>query len=716
MKHILIKIFLIIIILDLVNSNIQPCFSQTISKKQQYKIDSLSAIINNPNSHDTSLAVAYVNLSEIIYLTNPDTMLPLCNKTRAIAERVLANNPPLSIKQSLLKSLGLALNNIGYVYSYQGNITKALRYYNKSLKIREEIGDKRGIAESLNNIGNIYDNQGDISQALGYYYKSLKIQKEIGDKEGIANSLNNFGSIYYNQGDISQALGYYHKSLKIREEIGDKSGIALSLNNIGSIYDNQGDISQALGYYHKSLKIQEEIGDKRDIAISLSNIGRIYYKQGKLIKAKKYALRSMNIVKEIGYPKNIKISAKLLSQIYEKENKGMQALGMYKLYITMRDSIINEANDKAIAKQEAKYEYEKQKVIDDAAHDKKILLEQEEKAKYQIINYAIGGGLLLITLFLFFVFNRLRITSKQKKEIEEQKGIVEKAHFKLEEKNTEITDSITYAKRIQSAILPPDNLLKEHLPDSFILYKPKDIVAGDFYWLEASTSLSPTTNKNLILFAVADCTGHGVPGAMVSVICNNGLNRSVREYGISNPAKILNKTREIVIQEFEKSEEEIKDGMDIALCTLEGNKLSYSGANNPLWIIRKGEIKETKVDLSAGTSTKKHITYHQEHDLSLIEVKADKQPIGKFFAETSFTTHTIYLQKGDSIYIFSDGYVDQFGGEKGKKFKPKAFRELLLSIQKETMDKQKLLLDIAFEKWRGNIEQVDDVCVLGIRI
>jgi ligand-binding sensor domain-containing protein/serine phosphatase RsbU (regulator of sigma subunit) len=271
---------------------------------------------------------------------------------------------------------------------------------------------------------------------------------------------------------------------------------------------------------------------------------------------------------------------------------------------------------------------------------------------------------------------------KQKEEVEHQKDIVEEAH-------QEIKDSIAYAKRIQTAILPPPKLVKEYLNDSFVFYKPKDVVAGDFYWME------PQPNK--ILFAAADCTGHGVPGAMVSVICNNGLNRSAREFALSDPGEILSKTRDLVIAEFEKSEEEVKDGMDIALCSLETDSsrasvsLKYAGAHNPLWIIRKGA---TEVE----------------------EIKADKQPIGKYAEPKPFTTHEVELNPGDSFYIFSDGFADQFGGEKGKKFKAKNFKELLLSIQQESMDRQKELIDEAFEKWKGNLEQLDDVCVIGVRV
>ena len=224
-------------------------------------------------------------------------------------------------------------------------------------------------------------------------------------------------------------------------------------------------------------------------------------------------------------------------------------------------------------------------------------------------------------------------------------------------------------------------VIDEFLKDSFVLYKPKDIVAGDFYWLEAK--------EDRVLFAVADCTGHGVPGAMISVVCNNALNRSVREYNLSDPGEILDKAREIVIQEFEKSETEVRDGMDIAICSLIEDKLEYAGAHNPLWIIRNG---------------------------ILLETKANKQPIGKFENLQPYNTHSLQLEKGDAIYIFSDGYSDQFGGTRGKKYKTTNFKNFLLSIQENSMEKQLSLLDAEFEKWRGSMEQIDDVCVIGIRI
>ena len=280
-----------------------------------------------------------------------------------------------------------------------------------------------------------------------------------------------------------------------------------------------------------------------------------------------------------------------------------------------------------------------------------------------------------------------KVVTKQRDQINDQ-------HHVLEEKNKEIVDSINYAKRIQSAILPPLKMVKEHLTDSFVLYKPKDIVAGDFYWFEPLEHAGTSSDK--VLFAAADCTGHGVPGAMVSVICNNGLNRSVREHGLTKPGEILDKTREIVIQEFEKSKDEVKDGMDIALCSLNGNILEFAGANNPLWLIRKSDYGDARIEI--------------------LETKGNKQPIGKFDNLLPYTTHRLTLNEGDTFYLFSDGFPDQFGGEKGKKYKSGNFKKFLLSIQDKSMDEQLTLITIEFDKWKKGIEQVDDVCVMGVRI
>jgi len=287
-------------------------------------------------------------------------------------------------------------------------------------------------------------------------------------------------------------------------------------------------------------------------------------------------------------------------------------------------------------------------------------------------------------VFRGFSYSRYKITQRQKKIIEIQKE-------EVDEKNKEILDSITYAKRLQEAILPSIDSVKKFLPDSFVYYKPKDIVAGDFYYFE-----SDKLKENVCFIAAADCTGHGVPGALVSVVCSNALNRCVKELHLTDPGKILDNTRVLVLETFTKSSQEVRDGMDISFCSItkpsaknKNTKVSWSGANNPLWYIKSGE---------------------------LIEIAATKQPIGKTENPKPFETHTIELNEGDMLYLFTDGYADQFGGPKRKKFKYKPLKDMLLEINKLPSEEQHTILEQRFNEWRGELEQIDDVCIIGVRI
>ncbi|MDF1672943.1 MAG: tetratricopeptide repeat protein [Vicingaceae bacterium] len=577
--------------------------------------------------------------------------------------------------------IGYCLNNIGFFYKDLGKLNEALDYFHQSLDLRIKEKDVKNMATCYNNIAYVHMSQGENEKAIEYFEKCMNIYDSINKPSGKATAILNLASIYKKNNEVDKAMDYYQKAFELYRDAEDPAGEALTLSHISSIYQSNGDLDKAIEKMQESLIINERIKSVGAIANNSVNIGRIMFLKGQTGEAKKLGLKALKLGQELGYPSTIKTAAHLLFDIYKSEKNGMKALEMHELYIQMRDSLKNENSQQTLIKQQAKYEYESKKTINDAKFEKQIAIEKEEKAKQKVIIYSVISGLILLTIFLIFVFNRLQLTRRQKNVIEKQKVEVEDSKKQLEQKNKEITDSIQYAKRIQSAILPSDKLVKEYLQNSFILYKPKDIVAGDFYWMESV--------GNKILFAAADCTGHGVPGAMVSVVCNNGLNRSVREYGLTDPGKILDKTREIVVNEFKKSEEDVKDGMDIALCSLEGSTLQYAGANNPLWIIRNGELLETK---------------------------ADKQPIGQFDSQVFYTSHTIELQKGDSVYLFSDGYIDQFGGEKGKKFKSKPFKNLLLSIADRDMEEQRTLIDNAFTQWKGDIEQVDDVCVIGFKI
>jgi len=724
--------------------------AQTYADKNYYLVDSLDlSVLTKADRQlvDSCLKAFHAakedtsKVSVINYIVEEsldDNLWPKYNRwTYNFVQEKIANRPPPPVVNALRISLASALNNIGYIYKSQGQIKEALDYYGRSLSIYKEIGDKQGIATSLNSIGLIYNAQGQIKEALDYFGRSLSIQEEIGDKKGIATSLNNIGLIYNAQGQIKEALEYWGRSLSIREEIGGKEGIANSLNNIGGIYNDQGQIKEALEYYGRCLSIQEEIGDKKGIATSLNNIGYIYRNQGQIKEALDYYGRSlsireqigdkkgiasslnniagvllqqgkvgealasascsMQIAKELGYPENIKNAASILKNIYKKQNKYKDAMEMYALEIQMRDSIQNIENEKASIKQQTKYEYEKQKAVSDAKHnanmEKTQAIAQADKKRQNIIIASVSVGLGLVVLFSVFLFNRFKVTQRQRNEIDSQKQVVEatllqvelqKEH--IEEVHKEITDSINYAERIQRSFLATKEDLDANLNEYFVFFRPKDVVSGDFY------SADKLPNGDFAIVN-ADSTGHGVPGAIMSILNITSLEMAVTQ-GIYKPAEIFNYARKTIVERLKKdgSADGGKDGMDASIVCFnaEKTKLSYCAAQNPIWIIRSGEI---------------------------IEIKPEKMPVGKHDNDgVPFVGGEIDLQKGDIVYTLTDGFQDQFGGPSGKKFKVKKMREYMLSISHLTMQEQYQKIDEVFSTWKGDLEQVDDVCVIGVKI
>jgi serine phosphatase RsbU (regulator of sigma subunit) len=649
------------------------------SPDQQREIDSLNNLLEK-TKEDTSRIELRFQIGEVGWIFRTSYWDSISNDCIELLGQPNLTNQEVNAYR---RSLGATFNNTGFIYNNQGNVSQALKYFYRSLGIYEKLDDDKGIARASNNIGLIYHEQGNLSQALKYYHKALKIREKIGNKRGIANSLNNLAFIYESQQNVPMALVYLRRSRDLHRELGNKQGIASSSNSIGVIQQRQGDIDEAKQLHEEAMEIQEEIGDKDGLAHSLSNLAKIALIQKDVKKASVFANRSLKISKELGFPSPISNASKLLSDIAEKEGNYKEGWNHYKVFIKMRDSARSQETEKAVLEQEMRNEYEKIALKDSiedaqlqAVKDLKIKEQKATIKQKQTQNYALYGGLLLAIGVVVISIKAYQQKKKDNLLINEQKA-------EVEEKNQEITDSITYAKRIQQAILPPSSQLNKHLKNGFVLYSPKDIVAGDFYWMEVM--------DNVVYYAAADCTGHGVPGAMVSVVCHGALNRAVREFGLKKPADILNKVREMVIETFEQGKEDVKDGMDIALCAINfsSNRMSYAGANNSLYLIRDGELNE---------------------------VKADKQPIGIYLTSDSFTNHEIELQEGDSIYVFTDGYADQFGGPKGKKFKRDPFKKLLLNNHDKPMDEQKKILRQTFENWKGDLDQVDDVCVIGVRI
>lgn len=365
-----------------------------------------------------------------------------------------------------------------------------------------------------------------------------------------------------------------------------------------------------------------------------------------------------------------------INKVYEAQNNKDSSYKYLKKYVDLKNNIEYDEQTKFLLRQESKYEIEKNISEQNAKMEQEKQLANEKNKRK---NYIIFGIVLITIILIYVVF----ISIKRVKIIASKNEIINVINQELIVQKKEITDSINYARRIQEAILPSVNFFKECRLNNFVLYKPKDIVAGDFYWLEQK--------NDYVFLAVADCTGHGVPGAMVSVVCCNALNRAVLEFDITEPGKILDKTRELVLDTFSKSDNDVKDGMDISLIAINKstNKIAWAGANSPLWYVTQN---------------------------GFFELKADKQPIGKIENVMPFNTHQIFLKEGDLVYMTTDGYADQFGGERGKKFKYKNLKETLIKNSYLSLEKQKKELEIAFLSWKGDLEQVDDVCVLGIKI
>jgi serine phosphatase RsbU (regulator of sigma subunit) len=604
------------------------------------------------------------------------------------------------------------ISTISYVYSAIGNIPKCLEYNKLGLAIFQKMKYKKGSAFFHNELAKTYFDNGDTIQALVNYQKGLKIYLQLSDTDGIALMYNNIGQLYFeskktklcsnnylksidlmkkqsksqyedfansariasmyrDMGDFENAILYYQKSLETAIKKKQFWWENQTLYSIGYIYSLMGDTVNAIEYYNNSIKSAKE-NKYGGIVYADFHLAKIYFKQKNYFKAKENNETYLNQSKKIGIVQDIKEGELLASRIDSAMGNINSSYYHYKQYISYRDNLKSEEVSKAAAREKYQDEFEKQKVD----QDKKDIASKNELREKKLQRNSFVVGFVLMILLAGISYRNFRRKKKDNLIIMSQKNLVE-------QKNREILDSIEYALRIQTAILPPTKIVKQYLENSFILYKPKDIVAGDFYWME--------TVGDLVLFAACDCTGHGVPGAMVSVVCHNALNRAVREFGLTQPAAILDKTAEIVLENFSKSEEEIQDGMDISICSFntKSKLLEWAGANNPLWFISNGNLTETK---------------------------ADKQCIGYNDNIKPFTNHQFNLDKETNIYLFTDGFADQFGGQPERKLTKNRFRELLMGMQHLTIQQQSFELDNFIKNYKNEIEQTDDILIIGVRV
>ncbi|HXB11857.1 MAG TPA: SpoIIE family protein phosphatase, partial [Bacteroidia bacterium] len=506
----------------------------------------------------------------------------------------------------------------------------------------------------------------------------------------IAIVLGNIGNAYMEAGDYKNAEKYELESLEQLKKYGEKSNIAQSYTNIGEFYNKTKQYAKSLEYYSIALNMAEEADDKELQVYSLAGMSTLNEQVGDNKRAQDYGLQAIELAQKIHLLLQVRDISKDLSGLFKKTNQTDKAFYYYQLYVDTKDSIENKENSKKMINAELNYEYEQKQQAQKLEDEKKEAISAEKARHERNIRNIYLGGFIVVLFLTILVFRNLLKVRKSNKIITEQKREVELQRNLVEEKNRDITDSINYARRIQQAMLPTKEQWDHYFKESFIYYQPKDIVSGDFYWCMG-------TDKGIV-FSVADCTGHGVPGAFMSMLGISSLNKIVGEQAIVQPDKVLNELRNEIIKSLnpEGKLEEVKDGMDMTLCYLDRKNgvLEYAAANNPLWIARK-----------------------KEQGYELIECEADKMPVGKYLEEGRlFTNHKMEVKKGDRLYVFTDGYADQFGGEKGKKFKYRQLQEKILDISGKPMAEQMQMLEKTMNEWKGKLEQVDDILVIGLEV
>jgi serine phosphatase RsbU (regulator of sigma subunit) len=572
-------------------------------------------------------------------------------------------------------------NNMGLVYWDKGELPKALDNFLKSYDIDKKYNNEEGMASSLLNMGLIYDDLRDVKNATRYYYLALELARRINDQETIGKCYNNLGKIYGDRKERDKALDFYFKAFNVSTKIGDKGNVAMVANNIGCIYLDREIADSAIKYLNWSYKTYSAIGDIGGLAIVVNNLAHLYIIKKEFNKAKEILIQAINVNRMTGNFDDLSISYRDLASVYYNTNDLEKAYFYLTAYGNLRDTVL--ANQNALLLSDIRKQYdikEAEKVVNlKREADKKIatadkLVAAAEKRRQGFIIFGVVIILAVVIIFSFFLFQRFKLTQKQK-------GIIESQKHEVEEKQKEILDSIHYAKRIQTTIIANQQFIDENISDNFVYFNPKDIVSGDFYWA--------TRQDHLFYLAICDSTGHGVPGAFMSLLNIGFLTEAINEKGIVQPNAIFNYVRERLVNSISKEGQ--KDGFDGILVCLDMNtkKISYAAANNEPILIRGDEI---------------------------IELPKDKMPVGIGERKESFQLFEPVLNKDDSIYFYTDGYADQFGGPKGKKFKYKQLNELLLVMGAMPFMEQKEALKNKFNEWKGDLEQVDDVCIIGIRL
>jgi len=604
-------------------------------------------------------------------------------------------------------AIAKSLNNIGVVYRRLDDHAKAAEYHTRALKIAEEIKDTFNISVSVNSLGNIFSMNGRYDEAINYFEKALQLSIAQKNMLGQAINYNNIGEVYEFSGNFEKAKEFYTKSFDVNKKLKNEKGIAICLNALGKILLFTGYPKTAYKYFLEASIIDKKIGDKKFIADGYINLGRALAKLNRYTEAQQCIAQGIKIAEEINSKVHLQLAYEELCLIYTEKGNYRTALYYSKQATLYKDYVLNEKNSRLIATIKTLYETDKkEKEIQILKQEQEIKDKEYKRQTY--FNYSLIVGLFLsfviiVVTYIAFVSKRKanRLLSKQKDEIEAQSEKIElqRKNIEIKNKNLEeayqiienyigkITDSIRYAEQIQKSILPDIEKLNGFFQETFTFYKPKDIVSGDFYWY--------SIRDNKVFLALADCTGHGVPGAFMSIIGTDLLNQIVNQQRCDQPNEILSFLNKELRDKLRKGKEELilKDSMDIALCIvdLSTREVSYSGALIPIFVLNDGEIIEIKPDYtSLGTSNR---LFNRE-----------------------FRVHKFTLNPNSWIYLSTDGYIDQFGGKNHKKFMRSRFVQYLLKINELPACIQREELEKQFENWMGRNEQLDDVLVWGIKI
>lgn len=594
----------------------------------------------------------------------------------------------LSQKVNYLNGIGKSYNTIGEYFNSKGDYEKALENFINAYKIYEKNKNRKAMSNLMNSIGNTYlgiDNQ---KKALEAYTQSYEIAYQDSNKYMMGISSIGLGNIYLLKKDGNQAIYFFTRAKNVFE----KPPIALyplsvSYTLIGDAFVELNKYDEAFVNFNKAVEQLKTLNNTYGIAATYQVMGEAYKKQKNLNKALEYFLKSFPIFEERKAYDDLKHLSLNISQVYKQQHNFEKALEYSDKYISFKDSVLSVEKNKQLLEVETKYETDK-KEQQNLILKKQNDLSNERIQRQSIISYFIIGSLiisLLFGVFMYRVYSQKKkahqLITKQKEQVEQKQREIEFQKQVIELKQKEIVDSINYAKRIQYALLANDKLLMENLKSHFVLFKPKDIVSGDFYWA--------TEHNDNFYLAVCDSTGHGVPGAFMSLLSIGFLSEAIKEKNIKKPNEIFDYVRKRLIESV--NNEDQKDGFDGVIIRINKatKRVTYAAANNHPISISNGVLK--------------HLSY-------------DKMPVGKGEKLLPFCEFEILFDETATIYIYTDGYADQFGGVKGKKLKYKQLNDFLLTYSTKDMTQQLESLTLQFESWKGDLEQVDDVCVIGIRI